>query len=137
MILIGLQDQVVRDVLSEATRAGPIVLLISALNITARRQAAQTNKSRPRILFADDHAIFAATLRNFLENDICRRWSGSRWLGPAARAYPSPAGPIFSHARDSPSSATTHNILGIILRLKRGLSRQTKTGSPLLYRRRS
>ena len=78
MILDRLAEPSGADVLSEATRAGPIVLLISALNITARRQAAQTNKSRPCILFAEDLAIFAATLRNFLENDICRRWSGSR-----------------------------------------------------------
>ena len=56
-----------------------MILLISVLNITARRQAAQTNKSRPRILFADYRAIFAATLRNFLENEMYRRWSVSRW----------------------------------------------------------
>jgi hypothetical protein len=36
------------------------------------------NRCLPRILIADDHAIFAEGLRVYLESDIYRYWIGRR-----------------------------------------------------------
>ena len=39
---------------------------------------------RPRILIADDHAIFTEALRAYLEKEIYRRWGRSRRSGHGA-----------------------------------------------------